>query len=330
MKKMETVEVLQIFERLIGSVWTFSALSYAAEKGVLEQLDEPRTLSYVSEHAEVPIALVERILDILVALNLAQREGDTYTADKGLLPLVTPPRKAFFLGNLKSNYFESRNLIDSARQPITELGWSFTEPEILQSMGKAAFRLGDSIFRELVPKLGDLASRLQVPSARFLDVGCGMGGISIAACRFLPNLCAVGLEPQDAPLNEARQNITAAGLADRIELRKQAVEDMADEEAFELIYFPQSFMSDEVVKRGLRNIWKALRPGGWVLVQTIAIPGIELQAALSRLRDTLMGGSARIPSQVETMLSDANFISISTLASSVVPTFHFIAGQRPT
>ena len=157
---METAEVLQIFERLIGSVWTFSALSYASEKGVLEQLDEPRTLSYVSEHAEVPIALVESILDILVALNLAQREGDTYTVDKGLLPLVTPPRKAFFLGNLKSNYFESRNLIDSAREPITELGWSFTEPEILQSMGRAAFRLGDSIFREVVPSLGDLASRL--------------------------------------------------------------------------------------------------------------------------------------------------------------------------
>ena len=327
---METVEVMQIFQRLIGSVWTFSALSYAAEKGILEQLDEPRTLSYISEHTEVPVALVERILDILVSLNLAQREGDIYTADKGLLPIVTPPRKAFFMGNLKSNYFESRNLIDSAREATTELGWSFTEPEILQSMGKAAFRLGDSMFRELVPKLGDLASRLQVSSARFLDVGCGMGGISIAACYLLPDLYAVGLEPQDAPLNEARQNVTAAGLADRIELRKQAVEDMADEEAFDLVYLPQSYMSGDVVKVGLQNIWRGLRPGGWVLVQTIAVSGMELQAALSRLRDTLMGGNARVPSQVETMLSEASFISISTLPSSVVPTFHFIAGQRPT
>ena len=327
---METVEVMQIFQRLIGSVWTFSALSYAAEKGILEQLDEPRTLSYISEHTEVPVALVERILDILVSLNLAQREGDIYTADKGLLPIVTPPRKAFFMGNLKSNYFESRNLIDSAREATTELGWSFTEPEILQSMGKAAFRLGDSMFRELVPKLGDLASRLQLSSARFLDVGCGMGGISIAACYLLPDLYAVGLEPQDAPLNEARQNVTAAGLADRIELRKQAVEDMADEEAFDLVYLPQSYMSGDVVKVGLQNIWRGLRPGGWVLVQTIAVSGMELQAALSRLRDTLMGGNARVPSQVETMLSEASFISISTLPSSVVPTFHFIAGQRPT
>ena len=99
---METPEVMQVFERLIGSVWTFSALSYAAEKGILEQLDEPRTLSHISENTKIPITLVERILDILIALSLAQREDDTYKVDKGLLPLVTPPRKAFFLGNLKS------------------------------------------------------------------------------------------------------------------------------------------------------------------------------------------------------------------------------------
>jgi predicted O-methyltransferase YrrM len=260
---------------------------------------------------------------------LARREGDIVTADKGLLPLVTAPAKTFFLANLKANYFESRDLIDSAKKPTMALGWNFTEPEILQSQGMASARLFDSILREEVPRLGDLASRLQAPSARFLDVGTGVGAISIAACRFLPNLHAVGLEPQDAPLAEARRNITAAGLADRIELRKQCVEDMADKEAFDLTFFPQAFMSDDGVKRGLQNIWRALRPGGWVLVATICVPGMELQATLSRLRDTLMGGGARIPSQVQAMMSDAGFTSLSTFASSVAVTVKCVAGQRP-
>jgi len=132
------------------------------------------------------------------------------------------------------------------------LGWNFTEPEILQSQGIASARFGDFIFRELIPRLDDLASRLQAPSARFLDVGTGVGAISIAACRFLPNLHAIGLEPQDAPLTEARRNITAAGLTDRIELREQRIEDMADKETFDLAFLPQSFMSDDVVKRGFR------------------------------------------------------------------------------
>ena len=173
---MEIAEARQIIEKLSGSVWAFSALCYAAETGILEQLNEPRTLSYVSERGGVPISLVECVLDVLVALNLAQSEGDIVTADKGLLPLVTPPIKTFFLGNLKSNYFESRHLFDSAKKPTMVLGWNFTEPEILQSMGGAAFRLGDSIFRELVPSLGDLESRLQEPSARFFGCWRWYGG----------------------------------------------------------------------------------------------------------------------------------------------------------
>lgn len=326
---METAEVRQIVEKLSGSVWAFSALCYAAEKGILEQLDEPRVLSYVSERSGAPIALVERILDILVVLNLARYEGDIFIADKGLLSLVAPPIKTLFLSNLRANYFESRHLIDSAKQPTTVLGWDYTEPEILQAQGLVSAGASSALLQELFPKLGDLASRLQSTSARFLDIGTGVGAISIAACRSLPNLHAVGLEPQDAPLAEARRNITAAGLSDRIELRKQGIEDITDEEEFDLAFLPQSFMSDDVVKRGLQNVWRALRPGGWVLVITICLPGMELLAAISRLRDTLWGGSARIPSQVQTMLADAGFTSLSTLKFPLGATNNIVAGQRP-
>jgi predicted O-methyltransferase YrrM len=327
---MEIAEARQIVGNLSGSIWAFSALYYAAEKGILEQLGEPRTLFYVSEHSGVPITLVERILDILVALNLARREGDTIVADKGLLPLVTKPAKTFFLASLKSNYLECRDFVDSARKPTVELGWSFTEPEILQSQGWVSAALIDPVFREVVPRLGDLASRLQSPSARFLDVGAGIGAISIAACRVLSNLHAIGLEPQDAPLAEARRTIAAAGLADRIQLRKQRVEDITDKEAFDLAFFPQAFVSDDVVKRGLQNIWRALRPGGWLWVATLCLPGMGLQATISRLCDTLMGGGARIPSHVQAMMSDAGFTSLSTFDSSAAATVKCIAGQRPT
>ena len=326
---METAEVRQVVARLSGSVWAFSALCNAAEKGILEQLNEPRTLFHLSERRGVPITLVERILDILVALNMVRREEDIVTADKGLLSLVTTPAKTIFLASLRANYLESRHFIDSGKKPTIVLGWNFTEPEVLQYEGLASAIASEFSFGELPPRLGDLASRLHAPSARFLDVGSGVGAISIAACRFLPNLHVVGLEPQDAPLAEARRNITAARLTDRIELRKQCIEDMADKEAFDFACFPQSFMPDDVVKRGLQNIWRALRPGGWIMVITVCVPGMELQATLARLRDTLVGGSARIPAQVQAMLSDAGFTSVATFKFPRGETSNIIAGQRP-
>ncbi len=326
---METAEIQQIVGKLILNEWAYSTLCFASEKGIMEQLNEPRTLPYLSEHSGVPVSLVESILDILIALNLVQLKGDTYILDPGLLPMIKMPIKIFYLANLRSNDLECRDFIDSARKATLDLGWHHTEPEILQSQGWASATTISVMFIELFPKLGDLFSRLQSPSASFLDVGTGVGAIAITASRFLPNLHVVGLEPQDAPLLEARRNIAAAGLKDRIELRQQYVEDMEDEGKFDLAYFPQAFMPDDVVKRGLANIWRALRPGGWVVAVATCLPGMELRAAISRLTSTLMGGYARLPDQVQKLVSEANFTSLSTYTLSSTDILTVVAGQKP-
>jgi 2-polyprenyl-3-methyl-5-hydroxy-6-metoxy-1,4-benzoquinol methylase len=98
--------------------------------------------------------------------------------------------------------------------------------------------IAEFLIKGLVPKLGDLRSRLQSPSARFLDVGSGVGTMSITSCRLLPNLRTVGLEPQDAPLALAHRNIAASRLTDRIELRQQRIENLTESEAFDVAYFP--------------------------------------------------------------------------------------------
>jgi SAM-dependent methyltransferase len=326
---METAEVRQVVNRLIDSGWAYDALCFATKKGILAQLNEPRTLSYISERCGVPTLLAERVLDILVSLKLLNRNEDIFTVDKGMLPLITEPIKTFFLSNILANYFESQDLVYCAGKPTIILGWDFTDPEVLQSTGMTSGVLTEFFVKGLAPKLSDLGSRLQSPSAKFLDVGAGVGAISIAACRFLPNLHVVGLEPQEAPLAIAHRNVSSSGLGDRIELRQQYIEEVPDIEAFDLVYFPQSFMSEDVVKRGLRNSWRALRPGGWIMLLTICIPGIELPATISRLRDTLYGGGARFPAQVETTLSDAGFTSISTFKFPQGETYNIVVGQRP-
>jgi len=96
----------------------------------------------------------------------------------------------------------------------------------------------------------------------FLDAGTGVGVVAIELCRHYPHLHAVGLEPQAVPLAEARRNVAAAQLDQRIELRAQRVEDLTDREAFDLAYLPQVFMPVEVVRRGLRTVFQVLRPGG--------------------------------------------------------------------
>ncbi len=113
----------------------------------------------------------------------------------------------------------------------------------------------------------------------------------------------VGLEPQDAPLAQARRNVTAAKLEDCIELRAQRIEDLADREAFDLVWLPQAFLPREVLERGLRRAWAALRPGGWSLLLAFSTPGMNLHAALLRLANVTYGGDPLYPEQIAELLT---------------------------
>jgi 2-polyprenyl-3-methyl-5-hydroxy-6-metoxy-1,4-benzoquinol methylase len=323
---MKTPETRQVMEQLSNSVWAFSALSYALETGLLEQLTEPRTSAFLSERTGIPQNLAEQICDVLVSLNLVTRQGDGFAADEGLLPLLSQSARGFVLANLRTARFQSNHFVDTAKQPASSIGWSFTDPAILQAQGMVSAS-GQEAFGVLMAKMEGLGPRLQSPSAKALDVGVGVGALSIGMCRVFPQLHAIGFDTQDAPLELARRNVANAGLSERIDLRQQSIEDLSDEKAFDFAFLPQSFMPDPVVKTGLTNIWRSLRPGGWVAVATVCLPGSELRYSVSRLWDTLCGGAARSPDQVSSVLSEAGFSQVCRFELSAI--WRIIAGRRP-
>jgi hypothetical protein len=74
-------------------------------------------------------------------------------------------------------------------------------------------------------------------------------------CRTFPHVRAVGIDPYDAPLALARENVAPANLSDRIELRRIVVQDLRDEAAFDLAWLPIFFLGDrEGVERAIERI----------------------------------------------------------------------------
>src|SRR5439155_20735683 len=131
------------------------------------------------------------------------------------------------------------------------------------------------------------AERMERPGAAALDVGTGVGAIAVALCRRFPDLRVVGLEPAQAPMAEARRNVIAAGLQDRIELRGQRVEALTDEAAYDFVFLPIVFLPTEVLRRGLAAVLRALKPGGWAGMGALGVSGDALAPALARLKATL-------------------------------------------
>ena len=310
---MKTFEATQkLFGDLGSSVWAHATITAAAESGVLELLVEPRTLTFLSQRTEIQEKLIESMLDVLVALSLVRRDGDSYVAEAGFQPFLVEPASRFLRANLCAGYLQSWQFLQNSKAGDLAPGWRHTNAEILQAQGNGS-EMAAQRMKNLMPLLEGLEERMQAPSAAFLDVGTGVGGLAIALCRFFPNLHAVGLDPADAALAAARCNVADANLTDRIELRQQRVEDMTDCAAFDFAWLPHMFLPLDVVKRGLRSVRTALRPGGWVLLVADSAPGMELELTVARLRNVVWGGDRLSPEPLAELVTKAGFKRVQVL-----------------
>jgi SAM-dependent methyltransferase len=210
----------------------------------------------------------------------------------------------------------------------TSAGWTHTEAEILQSTGEASAAFPLLLKRTIAPRLADLAQRLESPHAAFLDVGVGVGGISIAMARLWPSLHVVGIDPWRPALTLARENVTVAGLDTRIELREQSAQELSDRQAFDLAFFPAFFIAEAVIKAALCRVHRALRSGGWILFATQSPGRDTLAASVARLRTILWGGHPRTPAEAEALLDQAGFTQVQTLPSGSSARASISAGRR--
>ena len=93
-----------------------------------------------------------------------------------------------------------------------------------------------SLLEQCRAYLPGLSGRLDRPGAAFLDVGTGAAGIVIAMCRAHEALHAVGLDISAAAVTTAREQVAAAGLTKRAEIRDQSVAAIEDVDAFDLLW----------------------------------------------------------------------------------------------
>jgi hypothetical protein len=192
-------------------------------------------------------ALQPRLDAVLDALGVRQ-------LIEGLSPAELQP----VLAEIRLTILQGRKLLFAATRAS---GWSYTDRGILQAAGDTSSRFAAVLEQVIVPRLPGLAERLE-NSGSLLDVGVGVAGFAIAVARRWPSLRVVGVDPWAPALVLAHENVCAAGLTERIELRQQAGEDIPDEEAFDLAWVPSAFLPDGSIAAIVDRVYRALRPAG--------------------------------------------------------------------
>jgi len=137
----------------------------------------------------------------------------------------------------------------------------------------AIFTLRDRLVRDLALK----------GSERILDVGCGLGLLSIAAAKYLKAGRVIGLDWWDPTVisgnsaEKARENAKAEGVADRVRFETSDLSKFTYPDSnFDLVIssFALSRLPDDIARRQtLAEIMRVLKPGGNILL----FDGLDLE-----------------------------------------------------
>ena len=82
----------------------------------------------------------------------------------------------------------------------------------------------------------------------------------------------VGIDPWEFVLALAREQVAAAGLGERIDLRQTAVEALEDLDRHDLAWVPTFFISYNVAEPAMERVHGALRPGGYAILGVYVRP----------------------------------------------------------
>jgi SAM-dependent methyltransferase len=249
--------------------------------------------------------------DVARALRAVSAAADLPGADQ-----LAPPQREMAAGLIRMCLRQAQDLVDD---PGRAPGWTFTDPDILAGWGRGSM---------MVP--GALASAPELTGIRsFLDVGTGVGLLAIAAARTWPEASVTGIDVWEPALRIAAENISNAGLGDRVAVRRQDVAELADEGSYDCVWFPTFFVAGPVLDAAVPRLVRSLRPGGWLVLGRMAPPPDPLAEAVSALRTIRGGGGDFDAKRLAAALEDAGCAAVRALPRSGPAVLEYIIGQRP-
>ncbi len=143
--------------------------------------------------------------------------------------------------------------------------------------------------KKILPALAGLAPRLSAGGA-ILEIGCGTGNFLLQAARAFPGARLAGVDIDDESLAKARDKVQQAGLADRVSVHREKVDDAAG--AFDAVVMIEVLheIAPEIRPAVVAAAARTLRAGGWMVIIDETYPGTLDEARRPEFRFPLQTG----------------------------------------
>jgi hypothetical protein len=278
-----------LINRLQEGVWELAALVVALRDDPAGDPEQKRQAQQV---------LVELGLMSETSAGIAPAAGLAELIGSGFIDLA---------GVSAANVLQTAGVLSGATS------WASQADDALLAQGRTGAQAGALFKTFMLPALEGLNGLFDGESPRMLDVGVGVAGLALGYCRTFPRLRVVGLDVFPRALELARRLVDEAGLADRIELRRQDVASLEDDRAYALAWLPAPFVPRAALDAGLPRIAKALVPGGWLIMAHGKFQDDLLKNALSRFQITVYGGATLDDKEAQALLGGVGLEQVFTI-----------------
>jgi SAM-dependent methyltransferase len=306
--------------QLATGYWASAALLAANDLGVFAALAEgPRGAAEAAEACGADPRAMAMLLDACCGLGFLAKTGDSYELSAASAAFLVPGRPAF-LGNAlrwsMDQYAAWGKLAEGVRTgrpvvaPALHLG---DDPVQTRAFVMGMHERATGVARGVVPFIDVSGCR------RMLDVGGGPGTYSVMLAQRSPGLTAV---VQDLPgvVAIARELIEGAGLPDRVMTRgRDATGGDYGEGEFDAVLFSGVLhqMAPATILRMFAGAWRALVPGGRVIVSDMMLDATRTQPVFSTLFSLQMllasqEGAVFSAEECAQWLGEAGFVSVES------------------
>lgn len=167
-------------------------------------------------------------------------------------------------------------------------------------------------FEEALAALPNLVADL-VRGADVVDLHCGGGRWLVAVAKRFPSVRLVGVESEPDSVARAMRLVQESSLEGRIRIEARDVEAISYEGVFDLAYFQHALHELPDPVAALAAAWRALRPGGRLLILGWCLPSTHDELATLHgqlitgvaLDEALHGGRLRTVAEHSALFAEA-------------------------
>lgn len=198
-------------------------------------------------------------------------------------------------------------MADGAVRTFQEHGHAFAE-----AIGNTTAGLHVLMARRLLPEIEEVRSAL-TGGGTFLDYGCGVGGLVVQVAKAFPQARCAGIDVHQDGLEQARRNVSASGLEDRVTIQ-DGNEWQGDTASFDVISMVEVLheIPEGVRAEVLGHCRRLLREDGRLVIldetypedADLRVPEAAL-AVQTQFNEMTWGNVVPTASQQATLLADA-------------------------